>query len=124
MRLGELIDYLRKSPLDSVVHMEAVAPERTPNLSPHVAGFCSWRGDYSHLALEPSHTPSTVRELLKKARASRGAMFIGWKGGEYVMTANTPVHIAAGGNVGDEHIVGVRNEDGRCVLLIATVETW
>lgn len=68
--------------------------------------FASWRGSYDQLALgytehaEPRTllTPPTVRELLQRAHAADGAIFTGWKGGNFRMDRETSLWVA---NEGD-----------------------
>lgn len=88
MELKDLIAELEKLPADLVF----------PN------GFGdpnSWRGSYSELAFEPRESV-TAGEMLANAKSALGAVFTGYKGGDYVMTPNTSVHIAHWGRYGGD----------------------
>jgi hypothetical protein len=60
----------------------------------------SYRGYYSDLALEHADGNRPAAELLAECRAAMGEVFHGYKGGEYVMGARTPMWIADYGNCG------------------------
>ncbi len=68
-----------------------------------VRGFgpaSSYRGYYDHVAFAPA--PNTlVGDMLRDARFALGNIFSGWKGGEFNMTAYTPVWLANRGCVGE-----------------------
>lgn len=86
MTLGKLIDCLSAIP----------DTEEVPNIcSPH-----SYRGYYSDLAFEQHEGVRRVSELLDECRAAMGEVFIGYKGGEFIMGRNTPVWIAEYGCTG------------------------
>lgn len=79
MKLKDLIALLEKFPADKrVAHGFG---------NPH-----SWRGSYDELAFEPVDD-TTVGEMLAEARSAIGQTYDGWKGGDYLMTLNTPVNI-------------------------------
>lgn len=69
-----------------ITALEAADPQQPV---PH--GFAnphSYRGDYMDLAFEP--TPdTTVSAMLTAARSALGATFQGWKGGDFLMDADT-----------------------------------
>ena len=56
----------------------------------------SWRGVYSQLAFTPEKDV-TVASMLEHAWAADGAVYTGYKGGEYLMTLDTPVNLAGYG---------------------------
>jgi len=73
----------------------------------------SYRGSYDELAFEPLTPVRAVRggfkvggmtagEILDMARDCVGAVFYGYKGGEFTMYESTPVHVAEYGNCGPE----------------------
>lgn len=111
MTLGELIDTLsRKDPEDwlllDFVHFQ-------PSGDVH-----SYRGDYSQLAIGyRSGGDMTVGAMLEKLKAADGAMFYGYKGGEYVMDRDTPVFVANHNESGGTAIVDVK-ECVWCLRLI------
>jgi hypothetical protein len=86
MTLGELIAALKAMPADADV----------ANLtSPH-----SFRGYYSDLAFEKGDGLRKASELLSDCRSAMGEVFHGYKGGEFVMGAKTPVWVAKYGLCG------------------------
>lgn len=87
MTLGELIDVLGQLPGDTEI----------PNLTePH-----SYRGYYSDLAFELGPETRTAADLLVECRSAMGKVFIGYKGGDFVMGELTPVWVAEYGSCGD-----------------------
>lgn len=57
----------------------------------YVGRLISWRGVYAQLSLPDARQPLTVADLLADAQAAIGGTFTGYKGGDYVMSASTPV---------------------------------
>lgn len=88
MTLGELILELKKEPQDKIIKYGFAHPH-------------SYRGDYSELAFEPSEN-IPVSVMLKHAEDSLEKEFIGYKGGEYVMSDYTNVHLAQYGDCGED----------------------
>lgn len=74
--------------------------------------FASYRGYYSDLSLGFSvdHEYVKAGELLASAKKCLGKTFEGYKGGDFVMDADTPLWVANYGDTG-WRIVGVRVED-------------
>jgi hypothetical protein len=62
----------------------------------------SYRGYYSDLAFRPQDEPVTAGDLLAQCRAAMGQVFEGYKGGDYVMGALTPVWVAHYGDCGQK----------------------
>lgn len=83
MRLGELIDTLATLPADAEVKFDhGKIPDR----------LCSWRGVYAELTLDSdTDGKTTVSALLRDALQAVGKTFTGYKGGDYVMSRDTPV---------------------------------
>lgn len=91
MTLGEFIKQLEKIPKNYLVFIKPY------DLIPQ--DFDSYRGYYDQLALNYDINGScTVEKLLKLAKQSVNKTFIGYKGGEFVMTKNTPIWISNYGN--------------------------
>lgn len=88
MTLGELIAALEAMPEGAEV----------ANL--HSAH--SYRGYYSDLAFEQSEGTRMAAELLAECKAAMGQVFCGYKGGDYVMGALTPVWVASYGCCGQK----------------------
>ena len=76
----------------------------------------SYRGYYRDLAFEPEEGKSPVSEILVTCRAAMGKVFTGYKGGDFIMGALTPMWLAHYGTCG-EKIIAI-NKDGT----IETVE--
>lgn len=111
MTLGELIVRLEAQPEDNEVEFDFgyLAPD----------GLHSWRGDYADLAIGYEYQPSgpKVAELLADLRAAVGKTFTGYKGGEFTMREDTPVHIDNYGDTSHTNLVGVWSDDYRTILL-------
>lgn len=88
MTLGKLISALKELPSETVIEGFG---------SPH-----SYRGYYSDLAFEKTKEPTTAGKALVMVQECMGEIFEGYKGGEYVMSRNTPVWIANYGSCGDK----------------------
>lgn len=118
MKLGELIDFLEQCPPDSEVKFVG-AVEGTPGF------FCSHRGDYSKLALDPTGTaPLYVKNLLQDAIAADGSNFEGWKGGDYHMDRSTPVWADPWGSCPHNAITGVSTDTGTVSLITTNVDEY
>ena len=90
MKLMYLIDFLSKLPQDAVV----------------TNGFCepmSYRGYYDQLAFEPKER-ARIGDMLAHAKSALGQIFIGYKGGEFVMDEWTECWIAEYGHTVDHPI--------------------
>lgn len=88
MTLGELIDWLEKQDQTLIV--------KDGFGSPH-----SDRGSYDELAFTPE-PKTTIGEMLSYAKSAEGCVFEGWKGGDFLMTRETPVYIGECGTCGEE----------------------
>ena len=87
LTLGELMDELKnKNPLAVVKFDHNVE-------SPWKA--MSYRGYYSDLAFDTSDTPMTVAALLELCEDAYEKEFIGYKGGEFIVTGDTPLWVAS-----------------------------
>ncbi len=88
MTLGGLIEALEKMPEDAPV-ANLISPQ-------------SYRGYYCDLAFEREKGMRRAIELLRDCRGSMGQVYCGYKGGDYLMGASTPVWVADYGNSGDK----------------------
>lgn len=86
MTLGQLITRLENMPADATTTL---------------CNLHSYRGYYSDLALEegPKREIST---LLAECRAAMGQVFEGYKGGDFMMGALTPMWVASYGSTGEK----------------------
>lgn len=86
MTLGKLIDALEAMPEGAEVA--------------NLRGAHSYRGYYSDLAFEQNEGTRPAVDLLAECEAAMGQVFCGYKGGNYVMGALTPVWVAEYGCCG------------------------
>ena len=80
MTLGKMIETLENLP-DDLLIMGFTEPQ-------------SYRGYYDDLSFEPQGERITVADALVMCRGAMGQVFEGYKGGDYMMGASTPVWIA------------------------------
>lgn len=88
LTLGKLIEVLEAMPSDT-----------------QVANLCdpdSYRGYYSDLYFKRQDGTRPAIELLADCKAAMGKVFTGYKGGDYVMGALTPLWIATYGCCGQK----------------------
>jgi hypothetical protein len=83
--------------------------------------FDSYRGYYEQLALGVSngahqHTAGT---LFKAAKQCMGKIFTGYKGGDFLMTATTPIWVDNVGDCTGTFLYGVYESSGTVFLLTA-----
>jgi hypothetical protein len=97
MTLGELISALAAMPPDAQVA--------------HLCRAHSYRGYYSDLAFEQDAGTRPAVDLLNDCRAAMGEVFEGYKGGDYVMGALTPLWVASFGKCGDK-LMALREDGG------------
>ena len=62
----------------------------------------SYRGYYSDLAFEQEEGTRPAADLLVECKAAMGQVFCGYKGGDFVMGALTPVWVASYGCCGQK----------------------
>jgi hypothetical protein len=123
MTLGELIDRL-----------ERILPDLAEDADiwfdfgymVPTGGFCSYRGDYSQIAIEHGQIEArcsncsvdslTVADFLEKLKQCEGKTFQGWKGGDYKMGLYTPLWVANPGHWTRTQIVGVIDDGTRVYL--------
>lgn len=98
MTLGELIDLLAELPENALVVYDD--GKDAPN------EFCSYRGIYRDLSLEPGSTAPTVKTLLERAQEANGKTYKGYKGGDFTMGRNTPIWVAFYGDSTERGIIG------------------
>lgn len=111
LTLGKLIETLEQQ--DPAARVEV-------DTSGSVGDLTSYRGYYADLAFMPADH-ATVDDVVREARAARGATFVGYKGGDFVMGADTPLWIAEWGCCGVA-IVGIEFRDGAVVLETKEIE--
>jgi hypothetical protein len=96
MTLGKMIEALEAFPTGATVQ--------------GLKDLDSYRGYYSDLAFELGDEPVLASDLLATCKAAMGRVFQGYKGGDYMMGALTPLWIANYGCCGQKLIT--INPDG------------
>jgi hypothetical protein len=85
--------------------------------------FSSWRGSYDELALDfyeydyKDIKPLTIQQFYKLCLDTVGQEFTGWKGGEYIMSRDTPIWIANSGHSGSTAIIDVLDKGYEVILI-------
>lgn len=97
MTLGKMIEEL-----------EAMSPTATV---PNIGEAHSYRGYYSDLAFTHGEGERPAADLLRECRAAMGQVFDGYKGGDFVMGACTPVWIASYGCCGNKLMAIVEGQE-------------
>jgi len=97
MTLGELIEALEAMPADAQVA--------------NLRDAHSYRGYYIDLAFVRNDDTRPAAELLAECKAAMGQVFMGYKGGDFVMGARTPVWCAHYGSCG-EKLIALREGGG------------
>lgn len=88
------------------------------------SGIGSWRGDYSQLAIKytlsgydgEQFAHTSVSEFLKMLEECEGKEFTGWKGGEFVMTKDTPLWVDNDGNCSQTIVSGMIDREYQIVI--------
>lgn len=114
LTLGDLIEQLKVAdPSHLVVYDFDGASPSSPD---------SYRGYYCDLSFSPSYTAITVTELLKEASDAVGHEFMGYKGGDYTMDADTPLWASPYGSANGRAIMGIETIDSRVVLTTKQID--
>lgn len=73
----------------------------------------SWRGSYSELAIGYSEEgeKESVSDFIGRLKKCIGETFCGYKGGNYIMSENTPIWVANHGEAGDTAVFGVSDHN-------------
>jgi len=88
--------------------------------------FSSWRGSYCELALEYKDEGQCYScDLYRKAFNANGSMYVGYKGGDFIMDKETPIHQANYGETGLDingeyeyyKIVGIKEENNKVIII-------
>lgn len=81
--------------------------------------FDSWRGSYCELSMKFSKENQNiaVKDLLDMAEFINGKYLCGYKGGDFLMDLITPIHIANYGTCGELKLIGVKEENGKVILI-------
>lgn len=88
----------------------------------------SWRGSYAELAFDYAdvhpnfHGPDIIKnvsQIIQMLKDCIGKTFEGYKGGDFIMTVDTPLWVAHWGISGNTAVVGVRDEGWKVFILTA-----
>lgn len=108
LTLQELYDKVAQALKDSYPK-ENVSVEF--DFGPRVGSFHSWRGDYSHASVSPeweySGPEMDAKKFLNALGEFIGSTQEGYKGGDFLMSGDTPIWVADYGNSGHTVICGV-----------------
>jgi hypothetical protein len=95
--------------------------------------FMSWRGSYCELALGYKFEGIChISELFRKAFNSNGSIYVGYKGGDFTMDLDTPIHQANYGEVsvynkqeedqGDKKLIGIKKAGNKIIIITRSDE--
>ena len=90
LTLGKMIAVLEAMPVGTMVA--------------NLHGAHSYRGYYCDLAFAKNEGTREASELLSECKSAVGRVFQGYKGGDFMMGASTPLWIASYGNCGQRLI--------------------
>lgn len=133
MRMQSVIERLDQMDPGADVRIRPIgdAPADWSGLSPGTE-VLSYRGDYSEPAIEPGCARSdwderewptvTAGSLAEALRKSIGATITGYKGGDYTVHADSPLHVAHWGDWSQCQIVDVVRMGDVCELVVAKTE--
>lgn len=108
MCLGDFHAELSSVPPETIVRTENFEALTDPH---------SYRGYYDEISFEPVQGITvTAGELVKVVEDAIDKTFYGWKGGEYLMDADTPIWISSEGYNSGRMLTGVTVEDGIMTL--------
>ena len=123
MRLNAFITTLNKTHPDTPIRFHCpICTRKVPEYSePYVnsvgvGDFYAYRDYYDNLSIEPSMTPTCVREVSEKARDALGSYFPGYKGGLYKMTLDTPLWCSYYGTGSNLYIDWIEIVKGKAVI--------
>lgn len=88
--------------------------------------FDSWRGNYCELALNyEKDSDCYSSDLYRKSFNANGSMFVGYKGGDFIMDLDTPIHQANYGETGVKYdnrvyvlkkIIGIEKVNNKLII--------
>lgn len=120
LSLGELIILLRNLPISTPIRLEIEGELMIPD------DLISWRGIYAELALEyyRGDTDIKVGDVLGEFESAVGTTFEGYKGGEFIMSRQTPVWADHYGLANHWAIVGIDLVDGVAIIRTENQEAY
>lgn len=119
LTLGGLIEELKKLKASMPVYFSSANETELTN----IGNEDSYRGYYCDLAFDKGEKVKTVGELLKQCQKALGKEYTGYRGGEFLMDADTPLWKAEYGTTcGSEAIMGSHVIDGKLILICKQIE--
>jgi hypothetical protein len=84
----------------------------------------SWRGSYDELALNYKSEGEKMKlsEFLSMLKNAVGKEYTGYKGGEFIMTENTPVWVSNYGEACDTAVIDIVDDEWRVIIITALRE--
>lgn len=120
LTMGELITLLKNCQNNEEIYFNF--PGQFPTT------FDSYRGYYDEIALGHGHYeyphPITRDILIQRIEEAMGPVFTGWKGGEFVYDANTPVWVANPGQCEGYAITRVIDKGYKIILFTENCEGY
>jgi len=115
LNLGELIDLLKTQPQNEMCwfNFGGVSPTTC----------ASYRGYYGDVALGfDLEADPKVKDVIMELEKAVGAMYTGWKGGDFVMSRESQLWVANPGYTGGTVIVGLEDCDYMTILKTAWMD--
>lgn len=116
--LSLLVEALKKfDPAKLVKFSCPILPDRTDNYdlayrnNNGVGRFCSYKGYYEHLAIEPSVNSSSISDVLTEAEQIKDSYIAGYRGGLYKMHQHTPIWCSISGSSSGLGITNIIESD-------------
>lgn len=130
LNIGELLGLLKDIPMDHNGEPVTISFDFG---TAYPDGLSSWRGAYSELAINYSlggydnnnasqFAHRDLKDFVEELEAAVGKEYQGWKGGDFMMSLETPLWVANDGNGGNTGVVGIRNNEYEVIILTAYCE--
>ena len=114
LTLGQLIEVLESVGADTVVVFS--------DSGQHPKALMSYRGYYSDLCFDETTEPVTAKSLLTICEDALDEPFQGYKGGDFLMDASTPLWVSSYGSASSRAIVDYTRNEGVLVLDVKRLE--
>lgn len=113
LTIGDLFERLKYLPRDTPCYIEDEDGKHGVRY-PH-----SYRGYYEQVALDIDESTTAIKasELYRMLEPLPGNYLTGWKGGEFLISDETPVWISRPGEVSDRRLVGLMLNREGCKLV-------
>lgn len=131
LTIGEVLSLLKEIPTEWGSDKQDVTVEFDFEYA-IPTGLSSWRGSYAELAINfdflgyskfnEKAEAMKLKDFTEMLEQSVGKEYQGWKGGEYVMSLDTPLWVANDGNSGNTGVIGVKDNSYSAILLTGYCE--